>query len=146
MTGTRRDGTAHQMAGVILFGVRDGRFWARFYLEPVQAGARTSTRPCASTGRCRARARLPTVIVVAGGTGALGARLVPRLTDQGLAVRVLTRDPVRAQHVAGPSVELVQGMSARPYGVAAARVVRGGWATSGHPRAATMPGTPPEPC
>jgi hypothetical protein len=39
MTGTRRDGTAHQMAGVILFGVRDERFtWARFYLEPVQAG------------------------------------------------------------------------------------------------------------
>jgi ketosteroid isomerase-like protein len=39
MAGTRRDGTAHQMAGVILFGVRDGRFsWARFYLEPVQAG------------------------------------------------------------------------------------------------------------
>ena len=39
MTGTRRDGTAHQMAGVILFGVHDGRFsWARFYLEPVQAG------------------------------------------------------------------------------------------------------------
>jgi ketosteroid isomerase-like protein len=39
MTGTRRDGTAHHMAGVILFGVRDGRFaWARFYLEPVQAG------------------------------------------------------------------------------------------------------------
>ena len=39
MTGTRRDGTAHQMAGVIVFGVRDGRFtWARFYLEPVQAG------------------------------------------------------------------------------------------------------------
>jgi ketosteroid isomerase-like protein len=39
MTGTRPDGTAHQMAGVVLFGVRDGRFsWARFYLEPVQAG------------------------------------------------------------------------------------------------------------
>jgi ketosteroid isomerase-like protein len=38
MTGTRRDGTVHQMAGVVLFGVRDGRFsWARFYLEPVQA-------------------------------------------------------------------------------------------------------------
>ena len=38
MAGTRRDGTAHQMAGVILFGVRDGCFsWARFYLEPVQA-------------------------------------------------------------------------------------------------------------
>ena len=39
MTGTRKDGIAHQMAGVIVFGVRDGRFsWARFYLEPVQAG------------------------------------------------------------------------------------------------------------
>jgi ketosteroid isomerase-like protein len=36
MTGTRRDGTAHQMAGVILFGVRAGCFsWARFYLEPI---------------------------------------------------------------------------------------------------------------
>ncbi len=39
MTGTRRDGTAHQLAGVVVFGVRDGGFsWARFYLEPVQAG------------------------------------------------------------------------------------------------------------
>jgi len=26
MTGTRRDGTAHQMAGVIVFGVRGGHF------------------------------------------------------------------------------------------------------------------------
>lgn len=41
MTGTRRDNSVHQMAGVIVFGVRDGQFsWARFYLEPVQtAGA-----------------------------------------------------------------------------------------------------------
>ena len=39
MTGTRRDGSAHRMAGVIMFGVRDGRFaWSRFYLEPVDAG------------------------------------------------------------------------------------------------------------
>jgi ketosteroid isomerase-like protein len=39
MSGTRRDGTAHQMAGVVIFGVRGGRFaWARFYLEPVRAG------------------------------------------------------------------------------------------------------------
>ena len=39
MAGTRADGTAQQMAGVIIFGVRDGLFsWARFYLEPVQAG------------------------------------------------------------------------------------------------------------
>ena len=39
MSGTRRDGTAHQMAGVVLFGISEGLFsWARFYLEPVQAG------------------------------------------------------------------------------------------------------------
>jgi ketosteroid isomerase-like protein len=39
MSGTRGDGIAQQFAGVIVFGVRDGRFsWARFYLEPVQAG------------------------------------------------------------------------------------------------------------
>jgi hypothetical protein len=39
MAGTRPDGTALQMAGVIIFGVRGGLFcWARFYLEPVQAG------------------------------------------------------------------------------------------------------------
>jgi len=38
MTSTRRDDSMFQTAGVIVFGVRDGRFtWARFYLEPVQA-------------------------------------------------------------------------------------------------------------
>ena len=38
MTGTRRDGSEHHMAGVIVFGVREGQFsWARFYLEPVEA-------------------------------------------------------------------------------------------------------------
>jgi hypothetical protein len=39
MTGTRPDGSLLQTAGVIIFGVDDGRFaWARFYLEPVQTG------------------------------------------------------------------------------------------------------------
>jgi len=39
MAGTRSDGTALQMAGVVIFGVRGGLFsWARWYLEPVQAG------------------------------------------------------------------------------------------------------------
>lgn len=38
MAGTRRDGSAHRMAGVIVFGARGGRFaWSRFYLEPVEA-------------------------------------------------------------------------------------------------------------
>ncbi|MEY2444333.1 MAG: hypothetical protein QOE00_913 [Ilumatobacteraceae bacterium] len=39
MRGTRRDGVAHMMRGVILFGVADDKAtWARFYLEPVDAG------------------------------------------------------------------------------------------------------------
>ena len=40
MTGTRRDGTAHHMRGVVMFGVGGGvARWARFYLEPVDEGA-----------------------------------------------------------------------------------------------------------
>jgi len=39
MAGTKPDGTALLMRGVILFGVTAGRAsWARFYLEPVQHG------------------------------------------------------------------------------------------------------------
>jgi ketosteroid isomerase-like protein len=42
MTGTRRDGSPHQMRGVILFRVRDGVAQsARFYLEPVDPGEST---------------------------------------------------------------------------------------------------------
>ena len=37
--GTRSDGSAHMMLGVIIFGVvADVISWARFYLEPVQEG------------------------------------------------------------------------------------------------------------
>ena len=37
--GTHEDGTALDMAGVIIFGVRDGRFaWARLFVEPVERG------------------------------------------------------------------------------------------------------------
>lgn len=36
MSGTRRDGTAHLMRGIIVFGLEEGRAAsARFYLEPV---------------------------------------------------------------------------------------------------------------
>lgn len=39
MRGTRRDGSAHLMRGVVIFGVEGGEAtWARFYLEPVQEG------------------------------------------------------------------------------------------------------------
>ena len=42
MHGTRRNGTAHQMCGPIVFGVEDGLIkWARFYLEPVDASELT---------------------------------------------------------------------------------------------------------
>jgi len=35
--GTRPDGSAHLMRGVVIFGVTEGLAgWARFYLEPVQ--------------------------------------------------------------------------------------------------------------
>ena len=39
MQGTRRDGGTHLMRGVVIFGIRSGQAaWARFYLEPVEAG------------------------------------------------------------------------------------------------------------
>jgi ketosteroid isomerase-like protein len=39
-SGTRRDGSAHLMRGVIVFGVTGGLVrWARFYLEPVDSDA-----------------------------------------------------------------------------------------------------------
>ena len=42
MTGTRVDGSAHHMCGVILFVVQDERIReARFFLEPVDAGVGT---------------------------------------------------------------------------------------------------------
>lgn len=48
MQGTRRDGTSHEMAGIILFGVEGDLIrWARFYLEPVdrsQANVDTAVR------------------------------------------------------------------------------------------------------
>jgi NADH dehydrogenase len=60
------------------------------------------------------------VIVVAGGTGTLGTRLVPRLAAQGLAVRVLTRDPARAAHLSGQGVEVVRGNIGDPASAAEA--------------------------
>ena len=63
------------------------------------------------------------MIVVAGGTGTLGRLLVPRLSELGYPVRVLTRDPVRAAGLAGPGVELACGDVRNPDSVA--RALRG---------------------
>ncbi len=47
------------------------------------------------------------MIAVAGGTGRLGSRVVKRLAAAGLEVRVLTRDPARAQHLSEFAAEVV---------------------------------------
>ncbi len=52
----------------------------------------------------------PRKILVVGGTGYVGGRLVPLLLDAGHEVRVLARSPVRAQRFQwSDDVELVQG-------------------------------------
>ncbi len=49
------------------------------------------------------------MILVAGGTGRLGTLVVQRLAAEGNQVRVLTRDPARADHLAGAATEVVVG-------------------------------------
>jgi uncharacterized protein YbjT (DUF2867 family) len=49
------------------------------------------------------------MILLAGGTGRLGTALATRLTGHGQAVRVLTRDPARAGHLAALGVEVATG-------------------------------------
>src|SRR5438034_540569 len=49
------------------------------------------------------------MILLAGGTGRLGSVLAARLTGRGLAVRVLTRDPARAAHLAAHGAEVATG-------------------------------------
>ena len=47
------------------------------------------------------------MIVVAGGSGRLGTRVVKRLAARDLRVRVLTRDPARARHLSDCVAEIV---------------------------------------
>jgi uncharacterized protein YbjT (DUF2867 family) len=49
------------------------------------------------------------MILIAGGTGTLGTEVVRLLTSRGLEVRILTRDPDRAEHERGDLVEIVSG-------------------------------------
>ena len=60
------------------------------------------------------------MIVVAGGTGTLGTRLVPRLAASGFEVRVLAREPGSARHLCGPGVQMVRGDVRDPDTIAAA--------------------------
>jgi uncharacterized protein YbjT (DUF2867 family) len=61
-----------------------------------------------------------TSVLVAGGTGRLGALVVPALAARGLDVRVMTRDPDRAAHLAGARVEVVVADVCDPTSTAAA--------------------------
>lgn len=49
------------------------------------------------------------MILVAGGSGRLGSLVVASLARRGVPVRVLTRDPRRADALAGEHVEIVRG-------------------------------------
>lgn len=49
------------------------------------------------------------MILIAGGTGALGTRLVRVLTERGTPVRVLTRRRARAEHLTGDLVDVAVG-------------------------------------
>ena len=60
------------------------------------------------------------MILVAGGTGHLGTQLIPLLTDRGIQVRVLTRDPIRARRRLGPLPELAEGDARQPASLAPA--------------------------
>ena len=48
-------------------------------------------------------------VLVAGGTGRLGSLVVSGLAGRGIDVRVLTREPARAAHLAGAHVEVMAG-------------------------------------
>jgi NADH dehydrogenase len=53
-------------------------------------------------------------VLVAGGTGRLGTLVVRRLVERETAVRVLTRDPRRADHLRQLGVEVVEGDVRQP--------------------------------
>lgn len=49
------------------------------------------------------------MVLIAGGTGRLGTRVVELLTNRQMRVRVLTRDPARAKHLDSDLVEVIEG-------------------------------------
>jgi dihydroflavonol-4-reductase len=59
-------------------------------------------------------------VVITGGAGFIGRAVVERLAARGDQVVALVRDPLRAQHLIRPKVELVQGDLTGPAELAAA--------------------------
>ena len=60
------------------------------------------------------------MILVVGGTGTLGTRIVRRLREGGESVLILTRNPERAAALAGDGVEVFRGDVRDPADVAEA--------------------------
>ncbi len=56
----------------------------------------------------------PRTVLVAGGTGILGREVVALLHADGYRVKTLSRDPVRAQAVAGQADDVVLGDATDP--------------------------------
>jgi uncharacterized protein YbjT (DUF2867 family) len=79
------------------------------------------------------------MILVAGGTGTLGTQVVRRLSEQGLGVRVLTRDPTRAAHLPD-TVQTLTGDLRAP--AALAEAVRGCQSVISAVHGFVGPGTP----
>ena len=108
LTGTRGDGESHEMRGVIIFAVADELIRAaRFYLEPVEHDSGTVDDAISRSHLDPLRPGID-VILVAGGTGLLGRRIVQQLSVRGETVRVLTRDPRRAEPLSA-GVQIVTG-------------------------------------
>ena len=107
MRGTRRDGSAHLMRGVILFGVSDGRASLGALLP--RAGRREHgrrRRRGAAPGH--AATRRTAVILVAGGTGTLGTRSSGACRPRPRRPRADPR-PGTGTPVADLGVEVVEG-------------------------------------
>src|SRR5205085_2915855 len=62
------------------------------------------------------------MILITGATGTAGVEIVKALTAEGVKFRALVRNPAKAQSIAGPNVELVQGDLGKPETLAAALV------------------------
>jgi uncharacterized protein YbjT (DUF2867 family) len=76
--------------------------------------------------QARQRGEGGVVILVIGGSGTLGARVVRRVLGAGAPVRVMTRDPTRAATLRGLGAQVVQGdlTEARSLDAACAGVTR----------------------
>jgi nucleoside-diphosphate-sugar epimerase len=70
---------------------------------------RFGTGRISRSGRRRVETFPPMATLVTGATGRVGSRFVPRLLDQGEAVRVLVRSPEKAASLADRGAEVVGG-------------------------------------